>query len=406
MERPVYSEIFRRLAADGKMIFLSGPRQSGKTTFAKGLLNQGRDGEYFNWDSHLDRSRFAKDPLFFRNMNRGQPGSPLVVLDEIHKYSNWKPYLKGVYDDFSHDFQFLITGSGRLDSRKRSGEALTGRFVSMPFFPLTLGELAAAPGNLAGRLKEPFELTASPTAGETQNWWQGLARHSGFPEPFLKGEDDFWRRWSDTFANQIVREDMKDLHDLRRMDRLSLLLSLLPSRVGSPLSQNQLGQSLGVAFESVKAWLGLFEAFFLTFHLETYTRRVARSILKEKKVYLYNLPEVTDPGARFENQVALELYRSICRANALGEGRFGLYYLKNKDQREVDFLVTENALPSLLVETKRSDEEVSPALLEFQAQMNVPAVQLVENRDGFRRIRYGKNEVMVVAAHCWLAGLP
>ncbi|MBN8218375.1 MAG: ATP-binding protein [Spirochaetes bacterium] len=412
MIRPHFEATYRRLSQDGKPILISGPRQSGKTTFAKSLLAAHGEGLYFNWDSHLDRARFVADPLFFRSMDRRQSAPPLVVFDELHKWSGWKPYLKGLYDDYAKDWNFLVTGSGRLDLGKRTGEALTGRYMSLACFPLTLGELsagaesAAAGKTLRARLAEPFALQEHPNARESWAWWQGLGRHSGFPEPFLRGEETFWRRWSDSFAAQIVREDMQGLHELRRLDKLQLLLALLPSRVGSPLSQQNLAQALGVAFESVKAWLSLFEAFFLVFRIETYTRRIARSILKEKKYYLFNVPEVQDPGARFENLVALELLRSVTRANQLGEGRFGLTYLKNKEQQEVDFLVTEGQEPALLIETKLSQDEPSPALMAFQRQLGVPAVQLVENRETWRRVPNGDHEVLVVAAHRWMNGLP
>lgn len=406
MQRTDFARSYSHLALDGKIVIVSGPRQSGKTTAAKTLLGTGGEGLYFNWDSHLDRSRFAQDPLFFRGMERKSSGRPLLILDEIHKYQGWKSYLKGIYDDFAHDYRFLVTGSGRVDAGKRGGEALTGRFVSLPFFPLTLGELCAPDTSLAGRLAEPFGIPSHPPESQTREWYEGLRHFSGFPEPFLKSDGAFWRRWSDGFASQIVREDMQSMHGLRRLDRLDLLLGLLPSRVGSPLSQQNLAQNLGVAFETVRAWLGLFEAFFLCFHLETWTKRIARSILKEKKYYLFNVPEVLDPGARFENIVALELYRSVSVANARGEGRFGLYYLKNKDQQEVDFLLTENQAPRLLIEAKRSEDAPAPSLLAFQRQLEIPAVQLVETRGTWRRVPNGKHEVLVAAAHRWLAAMP
>ena len=117
-------------------------------------------------------------------------------------------------------------------------------------------------------------------------------------------------------------------------------------------------------------------------------------------------PQIESSAARFENMVALELQRAVSSWNEWGWGTFDLFYVRNKDGQEVDFLITERRKPRLLIETKESDTEFAPALARFQDQLQVPALQLV-NRPGIaRRFRRGSLEAGVLTAAQWLAGLP
>jgi uncharacterized protein len=150
----------------------------------------------------------------------------------------------------------------------------------------------------------------------------------------------------------------------------------------------------------------LFDAFYLTFRLSPWTTKISRSILKEKKIYLFNFPVIEDEGARFENLVALELLRAVETWNDHGWGRFGLHYVRNKDKQEVDFLLADKNRPILLVETKVSGEAPVRNLLAFQDLLNIPAVQLVKNEGVKKVFRNGRNQALVVTAHRWLSTLP
>src|SRR3990167_1429455 len=87
-----------------KMVFVAGPRQVGKTTLSKKLISSSK--QYLNWDVAFDREKIIKMEL---------PAKGLVVLDEIHKYRQWRNYLKGLFDSRKDKCQFLITGSAKLD---------------------------------------------------------------------------------------------------------------------------------------------------------------------------------------------------------------------------------------------------------------------------------------------------
>ncbi|MEK7849544.1 MAG: ATP-binding protein [Candidatus Omnitrophota bacterium] len=407
-KRSLYKKLWDQLSADKSMVMLAGPRQSGKTTFARDIVAQDySDVVYFNWDLASDKRKLISDPAFFSKEPRSSLKSrPLVILDEIHKYRDWKNYLKGIYDQFHKEYQFLVTGSGRLEFSRKAGDSLAGRFLKFHIFPLTLAELSSIRRDLREFLAHPLEGLDTASAKGMAEAFHSLWEVSGFPEPFTKGRKAFWSTWAAAYGQQIVRDDLKTMADIRSLDVVETLFAMMPTRVGSPLSMNNLAGNLQVAFDTVKSWLLLFDAFYLTFRLSPWTTKISRSILKEKKVYLFNFPVIEDPGARFENLVAVELLRAVEAWNDQGAGKFSLHYLRNKEKQEVDFLLAENNRPVLLVETKVSAEVPAASLLTFQNVLNIPAVVLVKNQGVKKFFKNGRNNILVITSYNWLSSLP
>jgi uncharacterized protein len=407
-KRVLYKNIWDQLSADKTLIMLAGPRQAGKTTFAQDIVSKDfTDTVYFNWDIAEDKSRLINDPVFFTKAPRKSISSkPLVILDEIHKYRNWKNYLKGIYDQFKNDYQFLVTGSGRLEFSRKAGDSLAGRFLKFHIFPFTLAELNLSNKPQESFFDDPLDNFSPASENQTKEAFESLWELSGFPEPFVNGKKTFWRAWSASYGQQIIRDDLRTIADIRNIDLTETLFALIPSRVASPLSINNLAEDLQVAFDTAKNWLMLFDAFYLTFRLSPWTAKISRSILKEKKIYLFNYPAIGDESARFENLIALEFLRAVETWNDSGWGKFSLNYLRNKDKQEVDFLITRDQKPFLLAEVKLSDENPAANLISFQKDLNVPAVQLVK-KEGVKKIyRNGENNVLVITAHRWLSALP
>ncbi len=388
------------------MIFLSGPRQVGKTTLSREIAKGFRNSIYFNWDIFNHKKLLITNPTFFENINRQDESIPLIILDEIHKYKHWKNYLKGTYDQFSPDYKFLVSGSGRLDLYVKGGDSLAGRYFQFHLFPFTVAELSSEKRNFHEFVKNPLQAFDINDKNVTRETWQTLFNIGGFPEPFAKGKKAFFARWTKNYVTQVVREDIRNFYDLKNIDNIEILFTLLPVKVGSPLSMNNMAEELRVAFGSVRKWLRLFEIFYLTFIISPWTKRISRAILKEKKLYLFNYPEIEEESHKFENMVALELLRAIYNWNEYGYGRFALYYIRNKEKEEVDFLIANNNNPILLIETKLSEEAAAGSLIKFQNALNIPAVQLVNKEGVFRYLRNNKNKILIITAHKWLSSLP
>lgn len=404
-ERKLYREMLGELAAGPQMVFLSGPRQSGKTTLAKALAGGYATSVYANWDHFEHKRLILTRPAFFTETDRADRSRPLVVLDEIHKYPEWKNYLKGMYDQYAADYQFLISGSGRLDLFKRGGDSLAGRYFQLRLFPFTLAELQRQRRTFAEFTADP--LRADPANSKTtREQWETLATVGGFPDPYLQGTKQYRTRWMRNYAAQLINEDIRSLADIRNSETVAMLFALLPERVGSPLSLNNLAQHLQVAYNSVKHWLQLFELTYLAFFLPPWTKKLARAISKERKAYLYCYPEIDNAAVRFENMVALELLRAVTNWNDRGWGNYALHYVRNREHQEVDFLIAERNRPLLLIEAKSADTTPAPALLKFQRELNVPGVQLVDQPGIWRNVAAPGPQTLIASAPDWLATLP
>jgi predicted AAA+ superfamily ATPase len=365
--------------AEGKMAFIAGPRQVGKTTLARSLLRD-PEADYFTWDLERDRRRIlrASGPFWTAPPGRARAR---IVLDEIHKYPRWTRYLKGLYDTQREDVEIIVTGSGRLDVYQKGGDSLLGRYALHRLHPFTVGEFLAR-GNQDPLTPEAFvERRSGPEAvpGAAEALAQ-IERCTGFPEPLFAGRIDRLRRWRRMRRELVLREDLRDLTRIREIGLIDQLVELRPERVGSPLSVNALREDLGVAFDTAKAWLETLARLYFLFELRPFAGKLARTLRREAKVYLFDASEIEDAGARFENVVALHLRKLVDAWNDRGHGDFALWYMRDKERREVDFLVTERRRPYLLLEAKLSEDQPAPALRYFRERLRPAfAVQLVRH---------------------------
>lgn len=405
LDRLMFLNVWKELSAEKSMIFLAGPRQSGKTTLSRLIAEGFVNSLYFNWDIPDDRGRFIASPTFFETLERKDLSTPLIILDEIHKYKDWKNYLKGIYDKYHGRFKFLITGSGRLDIYQKGGDSLAGRYYIFHLPPFTISELGNRNLQMDDFLSNPLYIGMERTA-ELKEIWEALSNLSGFPEPYAAGKEMRYRRWSNTYSHQLIREDMREMTEIKSVTEIETLYYLLPSKVGSPLSVPSLAGDIGVAYNSVRNWLEIFERFYIVFSIPTWTGKVSRSILKERKYYLWDYPRIKDLSARFENMVAAELWRAVTLWNDMGYGSFSLHFIRNKEKQEVDFLIANDREPFLLIEAKMSDAQPSKSLIAFQRALNVPAVQLTNTGDTFRLVPNGENNILIAPAYQWLSQLP
>lgn len=378
------------------MAFVSGPRQVGKTTLAKVLLRARETGRYCTWDDVEFRRGWVKDPK--RLVPEG-PGRPLLVLDEIHKGRLWKRSLKGVYDTLERPADILVTGSARLNVYRRGSDSLVGRYLHFRLHPFSIRELRATAPPAPDATLEAITARADRPRRAAARTLAALLEYGGFPEPFLAHDERRARLWRRGRLEQVIREDLRDLTRLPELDRVELLASLIPERVGSPFSVQSVREDLEVAHDTASRWLAHLRELFYVFEVKPYHRAVQRALRKSGKLYLWDWSEVPAPGARFENLVASHLLKACDFWTDSGEGDFDLHYLRDKQQHEIDFLIARDRRPWLAVEAKSSDTTPSPAWRVFLPQVRPAlAVQVVATEGHWRWHDIGTARLLVASA--------
>ncbi|MEA1933465.1 MAG: AAA family ATPase [Thermodesulfobacteriota bacterium] len=372
-----------------KMVFVSGPRQVGKTTLATALVAQHFNNTCYRlWDKRDDRKKL---------INSVWPGdADLLIIDELHKYKKWKSYIKGEYDSLKAKYRFLVTGSARLDVFRKGGDSLQGRYHYYRLHPFSVAEfsdITAAPTIL-----KEIEI---PTKSAKEDFL-ALNHFGGFPEPLLRQNARTLRRWHNEKHNRLFREDIREVEDVRDLAGIQLLGDMLPERAGSRLSINSLREDLEVSHRAVSNWLNILEAFYYCFRIYPYHAKNYRSLKKEAKLYLWDWSEIQDKGPRFENCLASHLLKLVHFLEDYEGYHCRLHYLRSIEKKEVDFMVMADGKPWFMVEAKLNNIKVSPHIKYFKAKLNVPYAYQVVRKSGIDIFSDG---VRVVSADKFLAGL-
>lgn len=379
-----------------QMAFLSGPRQVGKTTLAEALAGD----RLINWDDADERRPLLAGPKEVARhfgLEELQPAPPLVGFDELHKFGRWKSFLKGFFDSYGKQARVLVTGSSRLEVFQPGGDSLMGRYLPYRIHPFSVGELA--------RTELPAALVRPPCRVKDADY-DALLEHGGYPEPFVRRDRRFTRRWGDLRLQQLLREDVRDFTRVKELGQLEVLARLLLERSATQLVYSNLATEIQVSVDTLRRWIETFRSLHLGFLLRPWFRHVAKSLRREPRWFLLDWSRVEDPAARAETFVACHLRKAVDAWNDLGLGRFELCYLRDKEQREVDFIVIKDRQPWFLVESKPHRENLSPALAYFQGQTKAPhAFQVALDLDFVDADCFRERGPIVVPARTFLSQL-
>ena len=401
MKKRILEEICFSKDFGRQMRFIAGPRQSGKTTLAKSFLKAfGSDSLYYNWDEKSTRLDFLSNPHFFYEQIKKQGiKKPWICFDEIHKTKNWKNFLKAHFDHYENKLNTIVTGSARLNLFRRSGDSLAGRYFLFHLYPFSLSEL-----NQRAVLKEakltPSAFIESRLDTNSKNSKQNLNSlftYGGFPEPLFKESESFHRIWQRDYLEKLIYEDIKDISQIKNLDDISLLVKLLPERVGSPLSLNSLREDLELNHETVRNHIKYLNLLYLTFQIKPYSKRQRYSVKKEQKLYFHDWSRIQNESCRFENFVACELLSLTSLWTDAGLANAELYYLRQKNKSETDFLIVKDEKPWLMIEVKLNDTNIESHHYRLSETFgNIPIVQIILNGD---HIIKKDNNAFVISAH-------
>ncbi len=334
-----------------KMLFLVGPRQVGKTWLSKEISKNFKKPLYLNYDNFKDR-KIIQDESWLSSTD-------LLIFDEIHKMPKFKNYLKGIFDTKDDNLKILVTGSARLDVFRQSGDSLAGRFFKHRLLPFTPSELT----------KIGFQYDVDK-----------LIEVGGFPEPFLAEDEKDANKWRSEYIDGLIRTDILDFEKIHDFKAIQLLLELLRQRVGSCVSYTSLSEDIGISVNTVKKYIEIFESLYIIFRVRPFSKKIARSILKEPKIYFFDNGMVKgDDGAKLENFVAISLLKYVYGKRDCEGLEAKLHYMRTKDQKEVDFSIVIDDKPEMNIEVKLSDKDLSKNLLYFKEKYAINSVQIVKN---------------------------
>lgn len=360
-----------------KMVFIGGPRQVGKTTYSLSHLNPPNETNpgYLNWDNNKARSIIKTGEL--------PQSSKLIILDEIHKYKNWRNLIKGIFDTQKSIHQFIVTGSARLDYYRKGGDSLLGRYHYYRLHPYSINEVHA----------------------HTKSDIEYLLKMSGFPEPFHRGSDVFHKRWQNERNRKIIYEDIRDLENVREISLMEDILEGIVPAVGSLFSYQYVANNLEINIRTVQSWIEIFNNLYLTFSIKPYVSGSLRLVKRAHRLFFWDWSYVTEPGARFENFVASHLLK-YCHfiEDTLGD-KMELSYVRDVETREIDFVVLKNKKPIFAVECKVGERSVSPHIYYFRDRLKIPYYYQVHL--GTKHFQVEKNiEVIPFQLFCKKLELP
>lgn len=333
-----------------KMVFIVGPRQVGKTWLATEIGNNYPNTVYLNYDRYEDRKIIEGESWL--------SSTELIIFDELHKMNEWKNYLKGVFDTRQGNLKIILTGSARLDAFRQGGDSMAGRFFIHRLLPFSMAELDHDP--LGDKIQRFIE-------------------RGGFPEPFLAEDEVDAKRWRMNYIDGLIRNDILDFGNVHDLKKIQMILELLRRRVGSPVSFTSIARDVQVSPTTVIKYIEILEALYIVFRIVPYSKNIARSVLKEPKIYFYdNGMVVGDEGILFENFAAISLLKHVyAKVDYQGEP-YSLKYLRTKDGKEVDFCIVKGEKIEHLIEVKNREKEPDKNLMYFCDKYEFKGIQVVK----------------------------
>lgn len=401
MDRIYESVINEHFEHYNKMLLLTGPRQVGKTTLAKLTADTFDNSLYLNWDNEDHQRLILEGPntiIQKTKLNANKKHRSLIIFDEIHKYSRWKNYVKGFFDTYKDLVNILVTGSAKLDIYRKGGDSMKGRYFSYRIHPFSVAELLR---NIPGESEIYYPNIIDDAV------FNNLYHFGGFPEPLTEKNDKFLNKWRSLCNRQLFREDIRDLSRVEDIAKIEKFARILNDQVGQLINYRALASKILVSEPTIKNWLQLLSSTYYCYLISPWHKNISRALIKQPKMFLWDWSNIEDPGARAENFIASHLLKAIHFWTDNGFGEYNLYFLRDKESREVDFLVTKNDEPWFLVEVKLTlNSSISKSLYYFQEKTGAKhAFQVVLDLPYIHKDCFAATAPIIVSAKTFLSQL-
>ena len=330
--------------ADTPVVLICGPRQAGKTTLVRQLAGATR--RYLTLDDEVTRVAAKEDPVgLIRSIDT-------AVIDEIQRAPGLLLAIKKTVDEDRRAGRFLLTGSANLMALPNVADSLAGRMETLVLLPLSQAEIAFSPGTSMSWLDTLFSgamLTAiAPKVGDAL---VEQVTRGGYPEALTRTDNRRRKTWARQYIDALIQRDIKDIASIDKLDQVPRLLKALSQTAGQLCNYSQLGGQVGIDHKTASKYIAVFEQMYLMQRITIWSGNRLSRLLKTPKLqfldsgllsvlldYSNTLAQRKLFGQLLESFVFAELRKQITWA----DGEYGIFYYRDKDQNEVDFVI-ENA---------------------------------------------------------------
>lgn len=330
--------------SDSPVVFLNGPRQSGKSTLVRGLAAGPHRARYLTLDDLSVLAAARGDPLGFL---AGLDGP--VILDEVQRAPELFLPLKAEVDRDRRPGRFLLTGSASVTVLPQLSQALVGRMEILTLWPLSQGEVEGVKENFVDALFEPELAPPDFKPSSRADLWKRVGR-GGYPEPFARAQPERRRAWVDSYVATIVQRDVQDLANIEGLTVLPRLLGLLAARSAGLTNYAELSRTMGLPQTTLKRYLALLEATFLSHPVPPWSGNLGKRLVKAPKLFLNDaglaaaLLAVDAERLAADGNLAGPLLETFVMAELAKQSSWSrtrprLYHFRTQAGAEVDFVL-------------------------------------------------------------------
>jgi uncharacterized protein len=341
--------------ASRRVVMLTGPRQCGKTTLARKLVSGST--AYRTLDDVAARQAAENDPHLFVDY---APEKGTLIIDEIQKVPDLLPAIKKVVDQNNRPGQFLITGSANILNLPTVTESLAGRIGKVRLRPLSQGEIAGAgPIFLEQAFAQKF---TRPKSRHNRNDLIEMIFRGGFPEA-IRLEGKARKNWHVDYVDALIEHDLNDVTNIRHIEVMKDLVRVLAAWSSKFMDVSAIGAGLAADRRTLASYISALQSFYIVESVPAWRKTDYDRVGKQDKLFMadtgmmaallgWKPSDLTNdpdkPGKAFETFAYNELAAQI---DAAAES-YHLYHYRDRDKREIDFLIERDDRHILAIEVK------------------------------------------------------
>ncbi len=337
----------KQLMLERRVLLLSGPRQCGKTTLAREL--ESKETEYRTLDDGTLREAAENDPQGFIKRS-----AKTLIVDEVQRIPSLLSAIKKAVDEDTRPGQYLLTGSTNIQSLPTVRESLAGRIAKIRLRPLAQGEIARTTSRF---IDSAFTQSFSRShIHYDRDALLEIAFRGGFPEPMLLQERGR-KRWHADYVNAILERDLKDITRIHRKNAMRDLVRTLAAWSGKFMDLSAIGSGLSIRRPTIESYINALETLYLIERVYPWTKTDYARVGKQSRLFMVDSGLMTSLLSWKIDQVRLDSDRSgklvetfafneIMAQVDAGDGRYELFHYRDREKREIDFLIEreDNAL--------------------------------------------------------------